>query len=110
MRLLETTMSKKKLLLGALGVGAALAVTSRLSAKPASARPVRGRASYDAIDAYVEEQMHRLKILAYRSPSSKATRSCTCAALAGPARTVKRQPRRHPSLSAHSRNRSLPWP
>ena len=55
-------MNKKSLLLGALGVGAALAASSRLSAKPASARPVSDSASYDVIDAYVEGQMHRLKV------------------------------------------------
>jgi CubicO group peptidase (beta-lactamase class C family) len=55
-------MNMKNLLLGSLGVGAVLAVASRLSAKPASARPVTDSASYDAIDAYIEQQMHRLKI------------------------------------------------
>ena len=55
-------MNMKKLLLGSLGVGAVLAVTSRLFAKPASAKPVANSASYDAIDAYVEQQMHRLHV------------------------------------------------
>ena len=55
-------MNMKKLLVGALGVGAVLAVTSRLLAKRASAKPVTKSASFDAIDAYVEEQMRRLKM------------------------------------------------
>jgi len=55
-------MDMKKLLLGALGVGAVLAVTSRLLTKRASARRTPDSASYDAIDDYVKEQMHRLKM------------------------------------------------
>jgi CubicO group peptidase (beta-lactamase class C family) len=52
----------RKLLLGSLGIGAMMAVTRLLLAKPASARPPSKGTSYDAIDAYVEERMHRLKI------------------------------------------------
>ena len=55
-------MNMKKLLLGSLAVGAGLAAARKLFATTGSARPVRDRASYDAIDAYVEEQMRRLNI------------------------------------------------
>ena len=55
-------MNMKKLLLGSLVVGAALALTRKLFAKPASAKPVSNSTSYDAIDAYIEGQMRRLNI------------------------------------------------
>lgn len=55
-------MNTKKLLLGSLAVGGALALCGKFITKTRSTRPVRRSASYDAIDAYVEEQMHRLKI------------------------------------------------
>jgi CubicO group peptidase (beta-lactamase class C family) len=55
-------MSMKKLLLGSLVVGAVLAVTRNLFAKPASAKPVSKSTDYDAIDTYVEGQMHRLNM------------------------------------------------
>jgi hypothetical protein len=56
-------MNIKKTLFPALLVCAALALIRRVIAKPAfakpaSAKPVSNRASYDAIDAYIEEQMH----------------------------------------------------
>ncbi|MFZ0534301.1 MAG: serine hydrolase domain-containing protein [Anaerolineales bacterium] len=55
-------MDKKKLLYGSLFVGGCLALTRLLFAKPASAKQARIRTSYDAVDAYVVEQMHRLHI------------------------------------------------
>ena len=55
-------MNMKKLLFGSLFAGGVLAVTRLLFAKPASAKPASSGTSYDAIDAYVEEQMHRLHI------------------------------------------------
>jgi CubicO group peptidase (beta-lactamase class C family) len=55
-------MNLKKLLLGSLAVGAVLAVTRSLFAKTAPAKPVSENTDYDAIDAYVEGQMRRLKI------------------------------------------------
>jgi CubicO group peptidase (beta-lactamase class C family) len=55
-------VNRRKLFLGSLGIGAVLAVTSRLCAKPASAKPVANSAPYDAIEAYIEKQMRRLTI------------------------------------------------
>jgi CubicO group peptidase (beta-lactamase class C family) len=55
-------MNMKKLLFGSLFVGGILAVTRLLFAKPASAEPAPSGTSYDAIDAYVEQQMRRLHI------------------------------------------------
>lgn len=55
-------MNIRKLLFPSLLVGAALALTLRAFAKRASAKPAFNRASYDAIDAYIEQQMRRLKI------------------------------------------------
>jgi CubicO group peptidase (beta-lactamase class C family) len=56
----------KKFLFPLLLVCSALALIyqlfSRAFAKPASAKPVSKDNSYDAIDAYVEQQMHRLNI------------------------------------------------
>ncbi len=64
-------MHVKKLLFPALLVGALLALIYRLfnrpfakpaDAKPDSAKPVSNSVSYDAIDAYIQEKMHRLNI------------------------------------------------
>ena len=59
-------MSNKKFLFPSLLVCTVLALIYRLFtrafAKPASAKPATKGASYDAIDAYVEGQMHRLNI------------------------------------------------
>jgi CubicO group peptidase (beta-lactamase class C family) len=61
-------MNLKRFIFGSLVVGAVLALIRRAFARPASARPVTDSAPYDAvascdaIDAYVEEQMRRLKI------------------------------------------------
>jgi len=55
-------MNIKRLIFPSLLVGTALALALRRSARPASARPAAKRTSYDAIDAYVLEQMHRLKM------------------------------------------------
>jgi CubicO group peptidase (beta-lactamase class C family) len=52
----------KRLALGSLAVGAGLALTRRLFATNGSAGAARNGASYDSIDAYIEQQMHRLKI------------------------------------------------
>lgn len=55
-------MNVKKFIFPSLLVCTALALTPRLFAQPASAKPVSSNASYDAIDAYVEQQMQRLNI------------------------------------------------
>jgi len=55
-------MNIKKLLFPSLLVCAVLALIHRVFAKPASAKPVTDSDSYNAIDAYVEKQMHRLKM------------------------------------------------
>jgi CubicO group peptidase (beta-lactamase class C family) len=55
-------MNVKKFIFPSLLVCTLLALILRLFAKPASAKPVTNSASYDALDAYVEEQMHRLNI------------------------------------------------
>ena len=56
-------MNLRRLLFPSLLVGAVLAITLRVFAKRASAKPVTDSASYyDEIDAYVEQQMHRLKM------------------------------------------------
>jgi CubicO group peptidase (beta-lactamase class C family) len=71
-------MNTKNLLLGSLGVGAVLAVAGALFSRRAPAKPVTAgtssaapgavpcdasdAASYDAIDAYVEGEMRRLKM------------------------------------------------
>lgn len=52
----------KRLLLGTLLAGAALALTRKLLATTASAKPAANGASYDAIDAYVEKEMRRLNM------------------------------------------------
>jgi CubicO group peptidase (beta-lactamase class C family) len=52
----------KKLLFSSLLVGAVLAIILRRFAKRVSAKPISNSAPYDTIDAYVEEQMRRLKI------------------------------------------------
>ncbi|MBC7250458.1 MAG: beta-lactamase family protein [Anaerolineae bacterium] len=55
-------MNVKRFILGSLGVGVALAVARSLFARTASAKTTSNRASFDAIDAYVEGEMRRLKI------------------------------------------------
>src|SRR4030042_5982525 len=55
-------MNKKILLFGSLLAGGVLAITRLLFAKSALAKPTSNNASYDAIDAYIERQMHRLHI------------------------------------------------
>ncbi len=55
-------MNNKKLVFGTLAVGAGLAATRLLFAGRGSSRPHPESTSYEAIDAYVEEQMRRLKI------------------------------------------------
>ncbi len=55
-------MSINKLLFPSLLACTVLALTLRLFAKPASAKPASNSSSYDAIDAYVEGQMRRLNI------------------------------------------------
>jgi CubicO group peptidase (beta-lactamase class C family) len=55
-------MNMKRLLLGSLVAGAALTVARKLFATTGSAKPASNSASHDAIDAYVEEQIHRLHI------------------------------------------------
>lgn len=55
-------MNSKKLLVPSLLVCALLALTLRLFARTAAAKPTSGNDPYDAIDAYVEAQMQRLNI------------------------------------------------
>jgi len=55
-------VNMKKLLFGSLFIGGALALIRLLFSKPASAKPAPSISSYDAIDAYIMEQMHRLNI------------------------------------------------
>jgi len=55
-------MNIKRFILRSLVVGASLALIHRVFAKRASAKPVTNSSSYDAIDAYVEGEMRRLKI------------------------------------------------
>jgi CubicO group peptidase (beta-lactamase class C family) len=55
-------MNIKKFLFPSLLVGAALALIPRVVAKPASAKPVSDSATYDALDAHIEDQMQRLNI------------------------------------------------
>jgi CubicO group peptidase (beta-lactamase class C family) len=52
----------KKFLFPSVLLGVVLALILRLFAKRALAKSVSNRASYDAIDAYIEEQMRRLKM------------------------------------------------
>jgi CubicO group peptidase (beta-lactamase class C family) len=52
----------KRFLFGSVVVGAALPLTRKLFATTGPAKPASNRASYEAIDAYVEGQMRRLKI------------------------------------------------
>ena len=55
-------MNTRKLLVGSLFLGGSLAITRLLFAKPDSLKPARSAISYDAINAYVEGQMRRLRI------------------------------------------------
>lgn len=55
-------MSIKKALFRSLAVWTVLALTLRLFARSASAKPAINNTLYDTIDAYVEEQMHHLNI------------------------------------------------
>jgi CubicO group peptidase (beta-lactamase class C family) len=52
----------KRFFFGSVVVGAALSLTRKLFATTGSAEPASNRASYEAIDAYVEGQIRRLKI------------------------------------------------
>jgi CubicO group peptidase (beta-lactamase class C family) len=55
-------MNIKKILFSSLFVCTVLALIRRAFAKPASTKPVANSTSYDAIDAYIEGQMRRLKM------------------------------------------------
>ncbi|GAB4537758.1 MAG: serine hydrolase [Anaerolineae bacterium] len=55
-------MNIKKFLFPSLLVCAVLALILRVFVRPVSAKPASNRSAYDAIDAYVEEQMHRLNM------------------------------------------------
>ena len=55
-------MNPRKLLFPSLIVGAILATILRVLAKRSSAKPVTNSVSYSAIDAYIEENMRRLKM------------------------------------------------
>jgi CubicO group peptidase (beta-lactamase class C family) len=55
-------MNLKRAIFGSLLVGTVLAVTRSPFAKTASARPASNSTSFDAIDAYVDGQMRRLKM------------------------------------------------
>jgi CubicO group peptidase (beta-lactamase class C family) len=55
-------MSIKKVFFPSLLVGTVLALILWEAAKPAAAKPVPNSAAYDAIDAYIEQQLHRLNI------------------------------------------------
>ena len=55
-------MNIKKYLFPSLLVCAGLALIHRMSTKATSAKPVSKGTSYDAIDAYIEREMHRLNI------------------------------------------------
>jgi CubicO group peptidase (beta-lactamase class C family) len=55
-------MSLKGLFVGTLAVGAGLALTRKLFETSGSAKPASDSRSYESIDAYVKEQMRRLKI------------------------------------------------
>ena len=55
-------MNMKKLLFGSLVVSGTLAMVRLLFAKRASAEPASNDISFDAIDAYVDGQMRRLRI------------------------------------------------
>ena len=100
-------MNTKKLLLRSLFVGGTLALTRLLFAKPASVKQV-SMSSYDAIDAYIEEQMRRLHIPGVSLAIIEATGLCTGAVSAAPARAVKRPPPRRPSSSVRSPSPSPP--
>jgi CubicO group peptidase (beta-lactamase class C family) len=61
------TMNIRKYLFPSLLICAVLALILRVPAAPASAKPASGSVSYDdalydEVDAYVEQQMHRLNI------------------------------------------------
>jgi len=55
-------MNKKKILFGSLCAGSVLAITRLLFAKPASSEEAEVSKSYNAVDAYIDEQMRRLRI------------------------------------------------
>lgn len=52
----------KKLLFGSLAVGGSLAASVLLFARTTSDKHAPGSTSYDSIDDYIEEQMHRLHV------------------------------------------------
>jgi CubicO group peptidase (beta-lactamase class C family) len=55
-------MDSKKFLIGSLVAGSAVALYRLLSAQTSSAKPVSSSSAYAALDAYIDEQMHRLRI------------------------------------------------
>jgi CubicO group peptidase (beta-lactamase class C family) len=55
-------MNNKKLLFGLFATGTALAATHILSARTVTSKPGASDASYDFMDAYIEEQMQKLSI------------------------------------------------
>ncbi len=55
-------MNVKRFLFPGLLVSAVLASIHQVAAKPASAKPASSCSSYDAIDAYIEQQMRRLSL------------------------------------------------
>jgi hypothetical protein len=95
----------KKFIFPLLLIGTVLALIFRALAKPAAVKLASSRASYEAIEAYVEKQMRRLKIPGV----SLVTRLFTCAALAMPAPVVVRPTHKYLSSLARSPSQSLPW-
>jgi CubicO group peptidase (beta-lactamase class C family) len=55
-------VNNRKLLFGSLAIGVGLAATRLLFAKSAPAKSTARNASHDAIDAYIKQQMRRLRI------------------------------------------------
>ena len=55
-------MNVKRLLMSSLVVCTLLALVLRVFARPASAKPALTSGSYEEIDAYIEQQMHRLNL------------------------------------------------
>src|SRR5512136_2045919 len=54
-------MNAKNFLLGSLAAGTLLALARKIFATAGSASPASGAGSYGAVDAYIDEQMRRLK-------------------------------------------------
>ena len=55
-------MNVKRLLMSSLVVCTLLALVLRVFTRPASAKPTLTSGSYEEIDAYIEQQMHRLNL------------------------------------------------